>query len=160
MSKYTLSINGQSHSVDVAPDTPMLWVLRDFAYKDESATEPAQMFWEIGHIVPNTLAVAAEAGLVYDKTTWKERTWHVDGPIDRVTIAVKIRPIPFELVDELVADGVDPAVKDRIPTFTLAQSVREWTPDAAVLLDYEGMCVASAPCFCALADDDPIGCLH
>jgi len=29
MSKYTLSVNGQSHTVDVAPDTPMLWVLRD-----------------------------------------------------------------------------------------------------------------------------------
>lgn len=27
--KYTLNINGQSRSVDVAPDTPMLWVLRD-----------------------------------------------------------------------------------------------------------------------------------
>jgi isoquinoline 1-oxidoreductase alpha subunit len=29
MSSYTLSVNGQSHSVDVAPDTPLLWVLRD-----------------------------------------------------------------------------------------------------------------------------------
>jgi isoquinoline 1-oxidoreductase alpha subunit len=29
MSKYTLSINGQSHVVDVTPDTPLLWVLRD-----------------------------------------------------------------------------------------------------------------------------------
>ena len=29
MSKYTLSVNGQSHSVDVTPDTPLLWVLRD-----------------------------------------------------------------------------------------------------------------------------------
>lgn len=27
--KYTLNVNGQSHTVDVAPDTPMLWVLRD-----------------------------------------------------------------------------------------------------------------------------------
>lgn len=27
--KYTLNINGQSRTVDVAPDTPMLWVLRD-----------------------------------------------------------------------------------------------------------------------------------
>ena len=26
---YTLTINGQSRTVDVAPDTPMLWVLRD-----------------------------------------------------------------------------------------------------------------------------------
>jgi isoquinoline 1-oxidoreductase alpha subunit len=29
MSKYTLSVNGQSHIVDVTPDTPLLWVLRD-----------------------------------------------------------------------------------------------------------------------------------
>ncbi len=29
MSQFTLSINGQSHRVDVAPDTPLLWVLRD-----------------------------------------------------------------------------------------------------------------------------------
>lgn len=29
MSKYTLTINGLSRSVDVEPDTPMLWVLRD-----------------------------------------------------------------------------------------------------------------------------------
>jgi isoquinoline 1-oxidoreductase alpha subunit len=29
MSKYTLSVNGESHSVDVTPDTPLLWVLRD-----------------------------------------------------------------------------------------------------------------------------------
>jgi isoquinoline 1-oxidoreductase alpha subunit len=27
--KYTLTVNGQSHTVDVAPETPMLWVLRD-----------------------------------------------------------------------------------------------------------------------------------
>src|SRR5215475_14284494 len=29
MAKYTLNVNGQSKSVDVASDTPMLWVLRD-----------------------------------------------------------------------------------------------------------------------------------
>ncbi len=27
--KYTLNVNGQSRTVDAAPDTPMLWVLRD-----------------------------------------------------------------------------------------------------------------------------------
>jgi len=27
--KYTLNVNGQSRSVDAAPETPMLWVLRD-----------------------------------------------------------------------------------------------------------------------------------
>ena len=29
MAKFTLLVNGQSRSVDVAPDTPLLWALRD-----------------------------------------------------------------------------------------------------------------------------------
>jgi isoquinoline 1-oxidoreductase alpha subunit len=29
MSKFTLQVNGQSHEVDIAPETPLLWVLRD-----------------------------------------------------------------------------------------------------------------------------------
>jgi isoquinoline 1-oxidoreductase alpha subunit len=29
MSHYTLNVNGQSRSVEVAPNTPLLWVLRD-----------------------------------------------------------------------------------------------------------------------------------
>ena len=29
MAKFTLSINGKNQEVDVAPDTPVLWVLRD-----------------------------------------------------------------------------------------------------------------------------------
>ena len=29
MSAFQLSINGRSHNVDVSPDTPLLWVLRD-----------------------------------------------------------------------------------------------------------------------------------
>lgn len=29
MSKYTLNISGRARQVDVAPDTPLLWVLRD-----------------------------------------------------------------------------------------------------------------------------------
>ena len=30
MAKYTLSINGQKVQVEAAPDTPMLWVIRDY----------------------------------------------------------------------------------------------------------------------------------
>jgi isoquinoline 1-oxidoreductase alpha subunit len=29
MSQFTLNVNGQSRSVDAAPETPLLWVLRD-----------------------------------------------------------------------------------------------------------------------------------
>ena len=29
MAAYTININGKKHQVDVSPDTPLLWVLRD-----------------------------------------------------------------------------------------------------------------------------------
>lgn len=29
MSRYTIKVNGREHEVDVAPDTPLLWVIRD-----------------------------------------------------------------------------------------------------------------------------------
>jgi isoquinoline 1-oxidoreductase subunit alpha len=29
VSRYALTVNGRPHTVDVAPDTPLLWVLRD-----------------------------------------------------------------------------------------------------------------------------------
>lgn len=29
MAAFTLTVNGQAHTVDVSPDTPLLWVLRD-----------------------------------------------------------------------------------------------------------------------------------
>ena len=29
MANFELNINGQSHTVDVDPNTPLLWVLRD-----------------------------------------------------------------------------------------------------------------------------------
>jgi len=29
MARFALSVNGQRHTVDVAPDTPLLWVLRE-----------------------------------------------------------------------------------------------------------------------------------
>jgi isoquinoline 1-oxidoreductase subunit alpha len=31
MARFTLSINGKSHDADVAPDTPLLWVIRENA---------------------------------------------------------------------------------------------------------------------------------
>jgi hypothetical protein len=142
-------------SVDVAAmEDPTMWVFRDQAFG--AAGEPVKMFWEIESIESNLLPVAAEAGLKYDKTTWRERTWHVDGPVDRVTVQVNLRPIPFELVDELAAEEMfDPAaIKARIPTFTLAPTQIEWTTDTAEMTLAEGMCVQSAPCFDVIANDE------
>lgn len=67
------------------------------------------------------------------------------GTPDRVTMAVKLRSFPLELVDELVASGdLDPVYRERIPTFTLAPTVLEWTP--AVPAGDQGLgCVPGEP---------------
>jgi hypothetical protein len=141
-------------SVDVAAAAdPTMWVFRDYAYGADG--QPAKMFWEITSIESNLLPVAADAGLIYDKTTWRERTWHVDGEVDRVSVQLNLRPIPFELVDELASEEMfDPAaIKARIPTFTLAPTQIEWTPESAEMTDFEGMCIESANCFDVIAND-------
>jgi hypothetical protein len=132
---------------------PTLWVFRDYASNAEG--QPESMFWNITATEPNLLPIAAEAGLKYDKTTWRERAWHVDGPVDRARVQVNLRPIPHELVDELADEELfDPAaIKARIRTNVAGSTQIEWTPDAAVMTDYEGPCVYSASCFCALANE-------
>jgi hypothetical protein len=48
---------------------------------------------------------------------------------DRITAEVRVQPIGLEILDELVASGdLDPAVRDAMPTFTLAPTRLEWTP--------------------------------
>ncbi|HWB81288.1 MAG TPA: hypothetical protein VG755_40275, partial [Nannocystaceae bacterium] len=50
-----------------------------------------------------------------------------------------------------VGDGLDPAVKERIPTHTVGATVLEWTPGTAQMTDLEGECVWSGPCFCVIS---------
>jgi hypothetical protein len=146
---------GPQESIDAAAiEDPSLWVLRDYAYGADGEHE--SMFWNVTEIRSELLAVASEAGAKYDKTTWGRRQWHVDGPLDRATIQLNLRPIPFELVDELVEDGLDPAVKTRIPTHTVGATVLEWTADTAVQTDLEGPCVMSAGCFCIISMENEL----
>ncbi|MBC8072854.1 MAG: hypothetical protein IAG13_31320 [Deltaproteobacteria bacterium] len=148
-----VGVVGPQESIDVAEAMdPSTWVIRDRAYGADG--EHASMFWEITEVDTDLLTVAEIAGARYDRTTWGERLWHVDGPIDRATIKVNLRPIPFELVDELASDGLDPAVKARIPTHTVTSTHLEWTPETARPTDTEGQCVWSGTCFCNLAFED------
>ncbi len=55
------------------------------------------------------------------------------GTPDRVTVAVKVRPVTLELIDLLIAQGrLEPAIRDELPTFTLRPTVIEWTADVPV----------------------------
>ncbi len=66
--------------------------------------------------------------------TAQSRNFLVTGGVpDRIRMAVHVRPMPLELLDELVEGGwLDAAVRDAMPTFTLLPTVLEWTPDVAV----------------------------
>lgn len=144
---------GPQESIDAAAlADPSVWVLRDYATGADGA--PESMFWNVTEIRSELLTVASTAGAKYDKTTWGRREWHVDGPIDRARIQVNLRPVPFELIDELAEDGLDPAVKLRVPTHVVGATVLEWTPDTAEMTDLEGPCVKSASCFCIISMED------
>ncbi len=56
------------------------------------------------------------------------KVYEVVGDVDRVTMAVHIRPIDLDVADELIASGdLDSKVRDELPTFTLQNTVLEWT---------------------------------
>ena len=49
---------------------------------------------------------------------------------DRVNMRVRMRPLDFDLLDDLVASGdLDPALLDKIPTYDLASGTKEWTSE-------------------------------
>lgn len=143
---------GPGESIDLAAASdPALWLFRDYGLNADG--QPESMFWNITAIESNLLPIAEEAGLKYDKSTWRERMWHVDGPVDRVAVSVNLRPIPFELVDELAEEELFDAaeIKARIPTFVVPSTELEWTPETAMPTDLLGVCVMNASCFCAVS---------
>ncbi len=111
---------------------PQLWWLGDWV-RDESGAD-AHMFWEVATVEAAALPAPSrfspgEAGYVEAHQT---RTFDL-GAVTPATVeaAVHIRPVALELLDLLVASGdLDPAVRDRMPTFTLAGSQVVWTAPA------------------------------
>ena len=49
----------------------------------------------------------------------------------RVTMRVRVRPMAFVILNELVDEGyLAPEVRDAMPTFTLGPTVIEWTRES------------------------------
>lgn len=106
---------------------PQLWVMRDRMF--DANGEEVHMFWEAASVEsqllpPSTTLRPTDEGYVDPHVT---RSYIVPVPVDRITVRVRMRPVDFPLVDELVASGdLDPEVRDAIPTFTLRASELEW----------------------------------
>ena len=110
--------------------------------------EPTHHFWEAADIDYGGLL---EVHTTLDPSdpdyvrTVQFRPFQVPRSPDRIRMALKVRALPLDLVDELIAEErLDSAIRDEIPTFTLAPTVLEWTTEVPV--DASGLaCVPQAP---------------
>ena len=60
--------------------------------------------------------------------------------ISRVSVRIRIRPMGLDVIDDLIQSGdLDPAVRDKFPTFTLGYSELEWNVSDAI------SCIPSNP---------------
>jgi len=114
---------------DEDPVDPGLFGLWDRTYKGDDT--PAHFFWEVARVdsqllLPPITTDPNSPQFDHSKTARFEL-----GPsyaeIDRIETIVKIRALPFEVIDDLVATGdLDPAIRGRIPTLEVAATRRNW----------------------------------
>ena len=112
---------------------PNLWQLRDRLYNAQA--EPTHMFWEAA---PSTeypegydgqLLPPPPPDVLVGHTL--ERNYVLPGPPDEVRMALHIRPMGLDVIDDLIESGdlEDETLRDRIETFTPALSVLRWTAE-------------------------------
>jgi hypothetical protein len=109
---------------------PNLLGLWDRAFKDDGS--PAHFFWDIARVdskllrPPVTLDKNSPA---FDhSTTVKFDVTAGFSAIDRITARIRIRPLTYALLDDLVASGdLDAAVAGRLPTLDILGTQSTWT---------------------------------
>lgn len=107
---------------------PNLWLLRDKIFGTDG--KEVHMFWQAARVESELLSAAVtnnpqDPRFIHSVT----KTFVLPLPApDRVTMRTRIRPIDFDVLDDLVATkDLDPAILDKIPTFDIGTTVKEWT---------------------------------
>jgi hypothetical protein len=122
---YQSGVVAEGEAVSVERD-PDLWLLRDEAF-DEYGYE-AHMFWDIADVDENTLPAQKTANPAlpeYYMSHLQRRfplalTGAIPGVPDRVTVRLRLVPIGFEVLDDLIESGhLDPALRAQMPTLDL-----------------------------------------
>ncbi len=125
---------------------PNLWLLGTPAR--DAAGQSTELFWRIatldhpGTLLPPSVTTDPQDPRFYHAV---ERGFAVPGllpTIRRVTARVLVRPLPFALLDDLMASGhltVD--VRDQVPTHEVEGSVLEWTAGGSACV-----CPNGPPC--------------
>ena len=107
---------------------PNLWLLRDKIFGQDN--KETHLFWQAtrfeSELLPAALTADPKDPAFFHSVT---KTFPLPSPApDRVTMRVRMRPLDFDLLDELVATkDLDPQVLDRVPTYDLGGATREWT---------------------------------
>jgi hypothetical protein len=126
---YSSGVVRDKEAVLAAPD-PDLWVLHDTIFGEHG--REVHMFWEAARFesrqLPPAVTNAPTDPAFYHAVT---RTYDLGvAQPERITLRVRMRPIDFDVLGDLVASkDLDAALLDRIPTFDLASATKEWTQD-------------------------------
>lgn len=127
---------------DEGPADADLWVLHDEALKAND--EPAHLFWEVASLVEHAIPVPVTFDLtsrdafvnVVTRRFPRSRARTIAGGVARVTVTAKVRPIGYDVLDDLVRSGhLDPSVRDRMPLFELVPNRRSNDPSLESLRD-------------------------
>jgi hypothetical protein len=120
---------------------PDLWLIRDCILDGEG--HEVHMFWEAASYDSNQLpgpVTNVQTDPSYYLTHVMRAfprptsTPSVIAMPDRVTMRVRLVPVGLDVLDDLIQSGdLDPAVKAKMPSYTLAGSDLEWTADAATI---------------------------
>lgn len=106
---------------------PTYWLLRDRGFTPEG--KETHLFWETARVEPEQLPPAVtndplDPAFIHSVT----RSYPLPRPPSKVEMRVRMRPLDFDLLDDLVASGdLDPAVLDKVPTYDIASGAKVWT---------------------------------
>jgi hypothetical protein len=108
-------------------DDPQILVLRDTDY--DADNKETRMFWKIVRFESKQLPIAPSASDPESARSIVHGYTFPGAMPDAVAMRVKVRPVDFDLIDDLVGSGdLDPAVAEGIRTFTLPSTVLAWAP--------------------------------
>jgi hypothetical protein len=141
----TVDVPSDQSVVDAAAAQPdkRLWLMRDQVLKANG--EEAHMFWDVARVVPReeSSSKTIQGTLKSDPFTSAHlveqfrATPTFRRPPDRVVVNIHIRPIDFDVIDDLIAtQSLDPRFRNEIRTLTLLPNRGTKLPGADVSVEW------------------------
>ena len=116
-------------------DDPYLWRIHDTIV--DAQGEQVHMFWEAVDVEVGSLPVVTGDPTDPSTTHRVARSFPIAGyEPDRVELRVRVRPMGFDLLQDLVDSGdLDPALIDQVPTFSVEATELVWEGDLGSCVD-------------------------